>query len=395
MSSNENRQEILYCTNTPFLISETFLRKTRDYLATIFNVRIVSTARKVDDDEVLPSDFLGIRDDSIFNRTVCMVLGILLRKPREQIRLEVQRRRIRSYFNDKNISAQAAIIEYGTAAYVFAPVLIEKNIPFVITFHGYDCSTYLGFPWYRNPIVEICKSSIAVVVPSKHLERRLQLVGVAKEKITVEPCAPLYSKLPTSQPSAEPNVVSLGRLTEKKCPEALVYTAHLVLQQFPEAHFHILGDGPLRPRVENLIRKLRLEESVTLHGAVEHSSAMKVLSRATVFIQHSVTSSNGDQEGFPVAIAEALGMGIPAVSTFHSGIPEAIEHGVSGLLAQEHDFEEMAKHVNQLLADEKLRRTMGTKGKENIFETAGALSREKKLASLIASAIPADDSVTG
>lgn len=379
--------EVLYCTHSNFKLSETFLRKTRDFLATKFTLSIVSTTKGVKHDVSIPSHFIGINDNSVINRIAYNILALLKNKPREQIRLETHRRRTRNYFRLKNISAHAAIVEYGTSAYVFAPVLIEKNIPYIITFHGYDCSQYLGFPWYQSAIVKLCKSSSAVVVPSHHLRRRLQLIGVAQEKITVEPCAPDYSELPVPQPSDEPNVVALGRLTEKKCPEALVYTAHLVLKQFPEAHFHILGDGPLSPRVKNLIRKLRLEESVTLHGAVEHSSAMQLLSRATIFIQHSVTSSHGDQEGFPVAIAEALGMGIPVVSTIHSGITEAIDHGVSGLLAQEHDYEEMAKNVNQLLTDENLRLNMGAKGKEMITKIAGPISREKKIASLIESAI--------
>ena len=384
--------DILYCTHSPIKLSETFLRKTRDYLATKFNVSVVSTTPGIERNTKLPSHSVSIDDTAIFNRIICHALSVIQKKSREQVRLEFHRRRTRDYFRLRNISANAAIVEYGTSAYVFAPILEEKNIPFIITFHGYDCSTYLGFLWYQSAIVELCNSSIAVVVPSNHLRRRLQLAGIPKEKITVEPCAPVYKELPKAQPPTKHRVVALGRLTEKKCPEALVLTAQLVLEQFPEAHFHFLGDGALRPRVENLIQKLRLEDSITLHGAIEHSTAMQHLASATVFIQHSVTSSNGDQEGFPVAIAEALGMGIPVVSTFHSGITEAIDHGVSGLLSQEHDFEEMAKHVNQLLADENLRRTMGTKGKEMITKIAGSLSREKKIASLIESAIAVNHS---
>lgn len=379
--------EILYCTHTPIRVSETFLRKTRDYLASRFDVCVLSTAEKVDDSSSLTSHFLGIRDYSLLNRNIYSVLAILQRKSREQIRLEVHRQRTRKFFNRKNISAQAAVVEYGTSAFVFGPILIERNIPFVITFHGYDCSMYLGFSWYNDKIIGLCEASIAVIVPSNHLRRRLELIGVAKGKIKVEPCAPLYSSLPKTQSSTKPNVVALGRLTDKKCPEALIYTAQLVLQQFPEAHFHILGDGPLRPRVENLLRTLRLEESVTLHGAVEHPYAMQLLSGATVFIQHSVTSYLGDQEGFPVAIAEALGMGIPVVSTYHSGITEAIIDGVSGHLVQEHDYEEMAICVGRLLTDENLRQTLGTKGKETITEIAGPLSREKRIASLIHSVV--------
>ena len=378
--------EILYCTHSPIEISETFLRKTRDYLATKFRVCVVSTAQNMGDNPSLSSHFLGIRDSSILNRTVYNVLAILQNKPREQVRLEVHRRRTRTYLKRKNISANAAIVEYGTSAFVFAPVLIEKNIPFVITFHGYDCSMYLGFAWYRREIVNLCYSSTAVLVPSNHLRRRLQLIGVPEEKIIIEPCAPRYSELPKAENSSNLNIVALGRLTEKKCPEAIVHTALLVLKQFPEAHFHIIGDGPLRPRMESLLTELKLDKSVTLHGAVEHSCALQLLSNATVFIQHSVTSNSGDQEGFPVAIAESLGMGVPVVSTYHSGITEAILHGESGLLVQEHDFEEMATSICKLLDDKRLRSKMGKKGKERIMKIAGAFSREKKLSTLLESA---------
>lgn len=384
--------EVLYCTHSAFKVSETFLLKTRDYLATKFSLSVISTAKSDEHHVSIPSHFIGINDCSFFSRIAHNIRALSENKSREQVRLETHRRIIRRFFKRQNISASAAIVEYGTSAYVFAPVLIEKNIPFVITFHGYDCSMYLGFQWYRSEIFELCKLSIAVVVPSHHLRRRLQLIGVPEEKITIEPCSPYYEELPKYQPSTKPTVVALGRLTEKKCPEALVLTAHSVLKQFPRAHFHILGDGPQRPQVENLIRKLQLEDSVTLHGAVNHHAALQQLASATIFIQHSVTSSNGDQEGFPVAIAEALGMGVPVASTFHSGITEAIEHGVSGLLAQEHDFEEMAEHVNRLLADENLRLNMGAKGKEMITKIAGPLSREKKIAALIEAVITSDHS---
>lgn len=377
--------EVLYCTQSAFKVSETFLLKTRDYLATKFSLSVVSTTTGDEHDDSIPSHFIGINDRSLFNRIAYNIRALLERKPREQIRLETHRRRTRNYLRHKNISAHAAIIEYGTSAFVFAPVLIEKNIPFVITFHGYDCSMYLGFPWYQSEIVELCKSSIAVVVPSHHLRRRLQLIGVPEEKIIVEPCAPRYSDLPQTDSSAELNVVALGRLTEKKCPEALVHAARLVVQEFHEVQFHIIGDGPLRKRVECLIDDFDLAENVTLYGALKHKDALALLSQGTIFIQHSVTSSLGDQEGFPVAIAEALGMGIPVVSTYHSGITEAISPGESGLLVQEHDFEDMAKNICTLLSDEKLRSSLGEKGKKRIMETAKDLSREKKIATIIES----------
>ena len=290
--------KVLYCTHTPIHVSETFLRKTRDYLAAKFDILVLSTSQKGKDHESLPSHFLGIRDESLIHRVTYRVLSIIQKKAREEVRLRIHRWIVRRFFNSKNISANVAIIEYGTSGFVFAPALIEKKIPFIITFHGYDCSMYLGFPWYRGEIVELCKSSMAVVVPSHHLRRRLQLIGVPEEKITIEPCAPQYIDLPQTDSPAESNVVALGRLTEKKCPEALVYAARLVAKEFPKIQFHIIGDGPLRERVKCLIDDFDLVDNVTLHGALKHEDALALLSQGTIFIQHSVTSSSGDQEGF-------------------------------------------------------------------------------------------------
>ena len=142
--------------------------------------------------------------------------------------------------------------------------------------------------------------------------------------------------------------------------------------------------------MEGLIDDFDLAENVTLHGELKHKDALALLSQGTIFIQHSVTSSLGDQEGFPVAIAEALGMGIPVVSTYHSGITEAIIPGVSGYLVQEHNFEDMARYITSLLQDRHVRRNMGKKGKESIVNVAGPLSREKKLSMLIENAITGD-----
>ena len=97
------------------------------------------------------------------------------------------------------------------------------------------------------------------------------------------------------------------------------------------------------------IATLCLGNLITLHGDVDDLRKLETMRGAGVFAQHSVTSSSGDQEGLPLAILEALALGIPVVSTLHSGIPEVVEEGVNGFLVREWDFEAIADRIIHVL----------------------------------------------
>ena len=100
---------------------------------------------------------------------------------------------------------------------------------------------------------------------------------------------------------------------------------------------------------------------------------------ASIFVQHSVTAPNGDKEGLPVAILEAMSSGLPVVSTRHSGIPEAVEHGVTGFLVGEGDVNAMTEALITLYRNPDLRQTMGTAGRDR---AVALFSRDTSLARL-------------
>ena len=102
-----------------------------------------------------------------------------------------------------------------------------------------------------------------------------------------------------------------------------------------------------------------------------------------MFVQHSVTSSTGDQEGFPVALAEAAALGKAIVSTHHSGIVESVRHGDTGYLVQEHDYEKMAEYVLLLLSNPTRMKAMGEAGRRHIKEIAPPNYREDCIVKLI------------
>jgi colanic acid/amylovoran biosynthesis glycosyltransferase len=134
-------------------------------------------------------------------------------------------------------------------------------------------------------------------------------------------------------------IVSVGRLVEKKGIEDAIMALSMMKTPF---EYVIAGDGPLRAGLEALARE-RLP--------------------ADIFVAPSVTASDGDIEGIPVSIMEAMALGLPVVSTRHSGIPELVAHDESGMLYDERDIAGLTNALSALAQDAGLRARLGTAGR--------------------------------
>jgi glycosyltransferase involved in cell wall biosynthesis len=115
----------------------------------------------------------------------------------------------------------------------------------------------------------------------------------------------------------------------------------------------------LLPEAEAFTRDADLGGVVELAGARPHAEVLAAMAEADVFVLHSRVAGNGDEEGLPLAILEAMARGCAVLSTRHAGIPEAVAHGESGLLTEENDVEGMAEAWKQLAVDAALRRRLG------------------------------------
>ena len=108
-----------------------------------------------------------------------------------------------------------------------------------------------------------------------------------------------------------------------------------------------------------------LSDRVIVHGTQPSAAVTKLMADADIFLQHSVVDPvNGDEEGMPVAILEAMAAGLPVVSTRHAGIAEAVIDGETGLLVDEGDSVAMSEAIQRLALDPQLRQTFGTRGWE-------------------------------
>lgn len=155
-------------------------------------------------------------------------------------------------------------------------------------------------------------------------------------------------------------ILAVSRLVEKKgLRDAVCAVAQL---QLP-CEFVIVGDGPLRTSLQALVDRLGVDGSIRLAGALPRHEIAALLQKTDIFLAPSVTAPNGDIEGIPVAIMEAMASGIPVVSTRHSGIPELVQDNVSGFLLEEGDVAGLTCRLSRLAYDAPLRRRMGAAGR--------------------------------
>lgn len=278
--------------------------------------------------------------------------------------------------------ADFIVVEYGVCAVVAKRFLLSQNTPFSINYHGIDATKWLHYPFYAKAIVELQPQFH--FVPSHHLRRRLELVGVDHQDIHVSPHDAQAAQEVESQERSVPfDFIAIGRMVQKKCPQALVLAMARVVKIHPEASLALVGDGEEAPIVQRLIQLNGLQKNIHMLGALNHQETLKLLCNARIFVQHSVTSGDGDQEGFPVAISEAMLHRKPTISTIHSGISEAVIDGTTGYLVQEHDFETFAERMTLLLDSPQLQDEMGQAGYERIQKIAPHGNRSKNLLQLI------------
>lgn len=155
-------------------------------------------------------------------------------------------------------------------------------------------------------------------------------------------------------------LLSVGRLVYAKAHDVLVSAMPVVLREFPNAKVGICGDGVLRRNLETQIKSLGLEGSVRLLG--QQDDVAKFLSSADVFVLSSRS------EGLPIALLEAMSVGLPVIATSVEGIDEVVTQGVHGLFAPVDDVKVLSQVILQLLRDSSMRMRMGAAAKQRLNE---------------------------
>lgn len=162
---------------------------------------------------------------------------------------------------------------------------------------------------------------------------------------------------------ARPLLLSVAQLKEKKGLAYLIDATRTLADRGVDVDVEIVGEGPLRAQLEAQVEALGLGDRVRFSGVLPHDRVVARYGEATAFVLPCVTASDGDRDGIPNVILEAMAMGVPVVSTRHSGIPEAITDGEHGLLVPTGDADALADAVESLLGDPDRRTAMGEAGR--------------------------------
>lgn len=265
-------------------------------------------------------------------------------------------RRLRTFFLRHGV--EACLAEFGPMGCKIALAARNADVNLFVHFHGYDATRLPSERGWQRHFRRLFATADGVLAPSHFIAERLAKLGCPGDKLHVSPCGIAPEDFPET--TREPGlVVAVGRLVEKKAPLVALEAFAQVAMTRSDTVLHIVGDGPLGCALRRKIIERNLGDRVVLHGEQPHSVVRSLMARAAVFLQHSVTAPDGDMEGLPVSILEAMASGVPVVSTRHSGIPEAVEEGRTGLLTDEGDVDGTAMALQTLLDDPAKAAAMG------------------------------------
>lgn len=379
------RPRCLWITNAPLGTSETFLQQSLDNLNAICEVQAVSLARTPSDPHPeIQFDILGFYTYPAItwiNRLIRKV-KVLVGWSRLPTRLDKARNGMTRLL-ESNIDF--AWIHYGTTTPFVCPTLIENSTPYFVQVHGYDVSKAFANPEYKSQFVYFANQSKGVVCSSHHIKRLCILAGVRAEIPVVIPNALNIERFTSIavEKTVQPSFVHFGRLTQKKNPLATLHAFRIVQQSIPNSTLTFIGGGHLLEELKQTAETYGIRDNVNFTGALPQSEAIPIVAQHWVFCQHSVTSIEGDQEGFANSPAEAALMKMPVVSTYHNGIPEHVIDGETGFLVKEFDYEHMAECMVRLASNSQLIAQLGKNGHDNISALCAPERRVQDLKNLL------------
>lgn len=230
------------------------------------------------------------------------------------------------------------------------------------TFHGADLTACLRErpAMYRH----LMRDGDLFLPISEYLRKRLLKLGCEPSRLAVLRMGvdlDRFVERPRSRVDTGPlKVLTIGRLVEKKGVADGLRAVAWARRRGVELRYTIVGDGPLRGQLEALAGELGIADAVRFRGWQMQDAIVEALYEHDVLLAPSVTAPDGDQEGIPVTLMEAMATGMPVVSTRHSGIPELVEDGRSGLLAAEGDHAALADALIRLSDSAELARSLGS-----------------------------------
>ncbi|MDB4977418.1 MAG: hypothetical protein JWN48_5759 [Myxococcaceae bacterium] len=259
---------------------------------------------------------------------------------------------------------------FGTGACYAVPYASRYRLPLVVTFHGYDVpllsshERYLPRNWpYAMFAPGMLERMTLGLCASHELLELLLDVGVPRQKLRLYHLGVDLKAFSHGPRRAVPRVVMVGRFIEKKGFEYGVRAFAEARRLGATGELVLIGSGEREARLRTLVAELELGDAVTFAGVLSSHNVAKVLSESDVLMAPSVVAIDGNRESGVIALKEGSACGLAVLGTYHGGIPEIIEDGVTGYLVAERDVKNLGERLHRLLTDRALCVQLGQNGR--------------------------------
>jgi colanic acid/amylovoran biosynthesis glycosyltransferase len=266
---------------------------------------------------------------------------------------------------DRAIARHRPVIihsHFGLTGWFDLPTARKYGLKQVVAFYGFDVNMLLlKRPAWRERYGELFSQADLFLCEGPYMAQSVAGLGCPSEKVRVHRLGVELEKITFRPRRFEPGeplrILIASSFREKKGIPYGLEAIGLLKQHYPNLAVTIVGDASSEARSINekekileTIKQHNLESVTTLSGYQPHSVLMAEAYKHHIFLAPSVTASDGDTEGgAPVVIIDMLASGMPVVSTTHCDIPQIVQHGVTGLLAEERNAEALAAHLKWLV----------------------------------------------
>lgn len=271
------------------------------------------------------------------------------------------------FFLEKN-KIDVVLAEFMYKGVLIKDACADLKIPFVVHTHGgADIMNKDSLKLFSESISDMFNKATRIISVDSYSSSKLLELGLQKEKLAeigLGIDVTLFTK--TKPSSNDPVFLAVGRLVNMKAPYLTILAFSSVLKVHTQAKLIIAGSGDLFDCCFQIVKALKIGKNVLFPGVLTPAEVSVYMRKSRAFVQHSVHTSNGDSEGLPVAILEAMATGLPVISTFHNGIADTIINEKDGLLVEENDIDGMAAYMIKLIEEPLFADQLGVMAREKI-----------------------------
>lgn len=261
----------------------------------------------------------------------------------------------------------------------------ECGLPLFVGFRGKDATAYPKKSEHLKELEKVFRAGDLFFPVCQHLKKEIVKLGCPEEKIRVLYGGVNLAKFrywPRTKPDQGPiRLLAVGRFVPKKGFADLLHAFAWVKKQNKNIKLTLIGTGPCEEDYRKWIHKYGLQRDVEIVPWTDYKQMPNEYHRSHIFCAPSCTDNEGNQEGIPNTLKEAMATGMPVISTVHAGIPELVENGRSGLLVPEESSEQLAKAMIWLVEHPEIWEGIGKEARQKIerdFNLEKQLEKQKR-----------------